>query len=517
MGKSSIFTKTKKVVGLAVEENQILLAELHQSGSRYRVMHTEVFPFPVESGFTETDRIAVELHQFLRSHHFSAKEVVIGFPAKWLLVKESEIPTVANESLGNVVQLMAEREFSLEMDDLVLDYACSTTTGTTSRLLVMATLRKRMEQILTAVRAAGLKVLSVTCSSLSLFPPTQTHPSSACYMLYLRRHYAEIVEQNGAGFRSVKHLSFAHGDDQEAGTVPTSLLQQLNNYFTLASRPSGSAGKDTLIVWDGADPKAVSLEAFAQQLKRPFEIRSGWDEPDRQNWEWQTAADAGKYVAPASLAAVGMQTEPVSIDFLHSKVTPHTKSTHKKPLLYTAAAAAVLLIAGIAMAWSWHQDSRAIAAMTSQLAENKAEIEVAEAIAQKISTVQIWYAGRPKVLDCMLELTKAFPEEGTIWVSSLALREDMRGIITGKSQNETAFLNVLDQMNKNTVFSNPQMLYLRNTGRNSRDLAFAVDFLYTNGNSTDKPDIKTTPETQPTGTDRDKEQEMRQADVRAGG
>ena len=26
------------------------------------------------------------------------------------------------------------------------------------------------------------------------------------------------------------------------------------------------------------------------------------------------------------------------------------------------------------------------------------------------------------------------------------------------------------------------MLYLRNTGRNSRDLAFAIDFLYTNGN-----------------------------------
>ena len=82
----------------------------------------------------------------------------------------------------------------------------------------------------------------------------------------------------------------------------------------------------------------------------------------------------------------------------------------------------------------------------------------------------------------MLELTNAFPEEGAIWVSSLALREDMRGIITGVSKNETVFLGVLDKMNKTSVFSNPKMLYLRNTGRNSRDLAFAIDFLYTNGN-----------------------------------
>ncbi len=477
-----MFTKTKKVLGLAVEDNQILLAELHQIADRYRVVHTETFPLPPESGITEPDLWAANLHEFLRTHHFSAKEAVLGLPAKWLLVQESEIPTVANESLGGVVQLMAEREFSLEMNDLVLDYTTSTTTGVNCRLLVMATLRQRMEQILTAVRAAGLKVLSVTSSSLVLFPSSNPSSAAARFTVYLRSGYAEIVEQNGVGFRSVKHVSFPQPEDREADTTPLGLFQQLNNYFALTPQPSGSAKKESLIIWDGTEPQGVCLETLEQHLKRPFEIRSGLDELNQQNWEWPNAPESGRYVAPVFLAAAGLQAEPVSIDFLNSKVDIHTKTSHKKPLLYSAAAVAVVLLLVLSMAWSWHQDSRAIAEMTVQLEEHKAEIEVAEELAQKISSVRSWYASRPKVLDCMLELTKAFPEQGTIWVSSLGLREDMRGIITGKSQNEAAFLDVLDKLNDNNVFSYPKMLYLRNTGRNSRDLAFAIDFLYTNGN-----------------------------------
>jgi len=484
-----MFTKTKKVLGLAVEDNQILLAELHQSAARYRVIHTETFPLPSEAAFTEPDRWAADLQQFLRTHQFTAKEAVIGFPAKWLLVKESEIPTVANDALGSVVQLMAEREFSLEMNDLVLDYTSSKLTAANSRLLVMATLRRRMEQILTAVRAAGLKVLSATSSSLALFPSSNSSSSAARYMVYLRSNYAEIVEQNGACFRSVKHVSFTHPDDRKADSAPLGLFQQLNNYFALTPRPSGSADKDTLIIWNGAEPETISLEILEQHLHRPFNIRNGFDAFDAKYWDWQSTPESGKYVAPVSLAAVGLQVEPVAIDFLHSKVTTQIKSSHKKPLLYSAAAVAVLFILGFSLAWNWHQDSRAIAEMTTQLEEHKAEIEVAEEFAQKITSVKTWYAGRPKVLDCMLELTEAFPEQGTIWVSSLALREDMRGIITGKSQNEAAFLDVLDKMNKNVVFANPQMLYLRSTGRNSRDLAFAIDFLYTNGNIQPGKDI----------------------------
>ncbi len=496
-----MFTKIKKVLGFAVEDNQILLAELHQSASRYRVERAETFTLPSEAEFTKPDLWAADLQQFLRTHQFSAKEVVIGLPAKWLLVQANEIPTVPNDALAGVVQLMAEKEFSLEMNDLVLDYTADKNSAAHTRLLVMATLRRRMEQILTAVRDAGLKVLSVTSSSLALLPLSHSSSSAARYMVYLRSNYVEIVEQNGVGFRSVKHLSFTPPNERKADSAPLGLYQQLNNYFALTPHPSGSTDSDTLIVWNGAEPQALSLETLEQHLHRPFHIRNGFDVLDAKCWDWQNTPEAGKYVAPVSLATVGLQVEPVAVDFLHSKVTTQIKSSHKKPLLYAAAAVAVLFILSFSLAWSWHQDSRAIAEMTAQLEEHKAEIEVAEELAQKISTIKTWYAGRPKVLDCMLELTEAFPEQGTIWVSSLALREDMRGIITGKSQNEAAFLDVLDKMNKNTVFANPKMLYLRNTGRNSQDLAFAIDFLYTNGHLQPNKDINNNSDAQTQVTD----------------
>jgi hypothetical protein len=288
-----------------------------------------------------------------------------------------------------------------------------------------ATLRRRLERILAALQTAGLKVRSVTSSSLALFDSTNPASAAPNYMIYLRSNYAEIVEQNGADVRTVKYLPFTHTDHRAAESGPSGLFQQLNNYFALTAPSSGSGEKGNLILWDGMEPQTISLESWKQHLQRPFSVRNGFEERHMDSWDWSGISDSGKFVAPASLAVVGLQTAPAPIDFLHSKVTVKMKASHKKPVLYAAAAILVLIAAGVTMAWSWHQDKRTIAEKTAQLEARKAEIEVAEDLAQKISTVNQWYAGRPKVLDCLLELTMAFPEQGTIWVSSLALREDI--------------------------------------------------------------------------------------------
>ncbi|MBN1844258.1 MAG: hypothetical protein JW810_01155 [Sedimentisphaerales bacterium] len=475
-----MLTKTRKVIGLAVEANQILLAELHCSSLRHRVVRTETFDLLPETGYAQPEPLGAALHQFLRRHHFSAREVIIGLPAKWLLVKESEIPSVAANSLGPIVRLMAEREFSLEINDLVLDYT-SGGEADANRLLVMATLRRTVEPILAAVRAAGLKVLTVTSSALALSGPVPPAASGSNHVLYLRANYAEILTRNGSGFHSIKHLSYATGADQDPTAAPDSLLRQLNHYFALTPGRAAGGPRDTLFIWEGPGQSAETYRAYEQRLGRPVQIRSGLEQLQREHWDGHGAPETTDYAAAICLALSPLRAQPIAIDFVHSKIAAQVKHSRKKPLLWSVGSVALLLIAGGLLLGSWQRDKHEITRITNALAAMKTEVDAVESLAEKVVSVQDWYADRPKILDCLRELSLSFPEEGTIWVNSLALREDMRGILTGKAQSESDVLEVMDKLKTNKVFSNVQLLYLRDTGRNSRDSAFAIDFIYTNG------------------------------------
>lgn len=482
MKRTSVLNRSRKILGIALEEDQILLSELHCISLRYRIIRTETFFLSPETDYREPDRLGTTLHQFLREHLFSAKEVVVGLPAKWLLVKENEVPCVQAESLSQIARLMAEREFSLDMNDLVLDYTSSDNSNSNRHLVVMATLRSRIDPILAALRTAGLKVISVTPSSPALpFPETQS-PSVSNYGLYLRPKYAEFLVRNGTGFRSVKHISYHHADGQDSGEVPTSLIQQLTNYFSMWPGKSDSDPKDILVVWDVKGRTEEFREALPQQLQRPFNISCGLEVLNRENWEGQNGPKDEQYAVSTSLAILGLQSKPAFIDFLNSKICFEKKTSRKKTFWWSLGIAAALLAAVFFLIGSWHQDKQEILTLTNTLEEMKEDIESAESLELKVTSAQGWYSGRPKILDCLRELTLSFPEAGTIWVTSLALREDMRGIITGKSLDETGVLEVMDELKANSVFSNVQMLYLRDTGRSSREVAFAIDFIYTNGN-----------------------------------
>ncbi|MBN2377630.1 MAG: hypothetical protein JXD22_14625 [Sedimentisphaerales bacterium] len=481
MRKISILTRTRRILGIALEDDQILLSELHCIALRYRIIRTETFSLSPEANFTEPARLGTALHEFLQEHHFWAKEVVVGLPAKWLLVKENEVPCVQTESLPQIARLMAEREFSLDMNDLVLDYTSSDNSNSNRYLVVMATLRSRMNPIIAALRAAGLKVISVTASSPALpFPETKS-PTVSNYGLYLRPNYAEFLVRNGKDFHSVKHISFHQVDGQDSGKVPASLVQQLNNIFSTWPVKSDPDQKDTLVVWGVEERTEEFRETLQQHLQRSFNISRGLEVLKRENWEEQNGPESEQYAVSTALAVMGLRSKPAFIDFLNSKICFEEKTSRKKTIMWSLGAAAALLVAVFFLIGSWHQDKQEILTLTNTLEEMKEEIDAVESLAQKVTSAQGWYSGRPKILDCLRELTLSFPEAGTIWVTSLALREDMRGIITGKSLDETSVLEVIDELKANHVFSNVQMLYLRDTGRSSQEVAFAIDFIYTNG------------------------------------
>ena len=77
-------------------------------------------------------------------------------------------------------------------------------------------------------------------------------------------------------------------------------------------------------------------------------------------------------------------------------------------------------------------------------------------------------------MNCLYELTSAFPQEGRVWATSVMVREDLQAMLTGKAVNESAVLDVLDRLKSNPKLTAVKPMYIRQAGGASKDVSFAI-------------------------------------------
>jgi len=474
-----MISRKRKVLGLAVEESGILVAQLHPNREQFECKATAEFTWPENALYDNSEKVGFLLNQFLRQNHFNAIEAVIGFPAKWLIVCKKEIPPTNAEMMNDIITLQAERELSMDFNDLVFDYIDGNGSAQNRGFLLVATLREKMDRIVAITRAAGLKVLSVTSSSMALTAGCSELNPAARYMLYLRPHYAELLVENSAGFCSLKHLAWTESIGDDPDKIVESLSRELRQFASIIPDKTGVSKADTLLLWDGAGMGPELGRKLRHQLSGSLQICDGYHESVMSKTILSEQAANGRFAAAIHLVLSSIQSESPTIDFLNSRISPRQKNSRQRKIVWTTLLVVTLLLYGFSMLWDWKNDKQEILTLTKRLEEMKEDIVSAQDFVDKVSFARNWYSGRPGFLNCLRELTLSFPEEGSIWVTSLAMRENMRGIISGKSRGEASVLEVLDKLKANRAFSNVKMLYMRETSRNSQDVSFAIDFVFT--------------------------------------
>ena len=62
--------------------------------------------------------------------------------------------------------------------------------------------------------------------------------------------------------------------------------------------------------------------------------------------------------------------------------------------------------------------------------------------------------------------------------SSLAVKQDRRGAVSGKAVSESAVFEVLDALKSSRALDEVKLLYVRDTAGSSRTVTFAFSFSY---------------------------------------
>jgi len=469
----------RKILGIALEDGAALVAEVSVSNGHSRLLRAAEYRFPDGASLADPVSIGRGMRPWLRENGFSAKRAVVGIPAKWVLSREETVPPADAPTAAGILRTQVERHFSLDLCDLAMDCAGQVSSRETSTVLVVATTRKRLAQINELARAAGIGVLAVSSSVMTLASASAQSADPSC-LLYVRESYGELTVQTDGRFRSVRHLFWANpqGDGTDSAALPLrALATELRRSASLLNL-SGGSGAGRVFLWNASSRALDAAAATESGLLGHNPVTCGLSglgltgtPPVEQN-------AANRFSAAAALALAGSRRRLLPVDFLHSRLTVRTEHRISKRILWPAGLCLAALAALFVFFLDWRGTERELAEMKARLAAMQPEIDEARGLIETVSYARPWYGTNPRFLDCLRQLTQVFPEEGTIWVGSIALRAESQGLLSGKAMDQRAVLDVVDKMNASTSFSDVKLLFMREAGTSSQELSFAVSFSF---------------------------------------
>ena len=505
--------RTTRSLGLAVSEQGIAAVLVSGSADRAgrpgggEVLGAAQLPFTAELSLADPDKLGKALADLLRRNNMVASQCIIGLAANWIATRIRPVPTTDAESLRSALALAVEREFSAGGADLAFDFLSVANSGSTRSALLAAAPRRVIDPLTAMARSAGLTVTAISCSALALAmgsvgesPAVASAGRSGSRLtLCLMPRGVEVVVQSGSGQpRLVRHLPIQAG---KADFSPEQLAGELNRVLaTVGSDPAeqsvdGSKGTlqgqpgqpgqqgppGELVVWDmlGLGPSVAG--AIGQSLG--MAARIGRPDEDLRLTGLATVAagqSADLFCQAAALALAGdPANQPFGIDFLHSRLLPPSRSRLGRPVRIAAGAGAAVLAIVLYVFFSWQADQNAVARMTHELASRKNEIEQNRALRDDVKFAQGWYKERrPIYLDCLLEITKAFPQEGRIWVTRLVMPDNGPVQLTGNAVDEAAVLDLRDRLVAAKPVSDVKLGPMRQASGMSSNVAFSITLTY---------------------------------------
>jgi len=448
--------RRKTFLGLSLGEHFLTIAEIAFKGKKIHIQRSASWEYPPGTKFSAL--LGEQFKNFLHQQGFSARRVTVGAPASWILVREKKTPCADISTLSKLVRLESEKDFTLPVENLCLDFLVASKTDSECRLLVLAISAEKIKQIREFIQAAGLRITAVvpSVSGLNLLAEGNDR-----FILYLNAEEMVLCLQIAGQFQFLRRVGLSLlTEDRERW------LEYLSSHFQrlLLLLPEYWKKRipQEVIVFDDCGVEKSIWENLGKKL----------------GLNLKPASDCQPFSSAVGSGLLGYYPEKIPINFLSPKnFTPQNKNavSVKKlsPLLWSVAAVVIILTLG----WYFlYQEEKSI----QQLRENLQTLEQQTAGTRKIKdqmeSLQRWQKNQPHLLDLLREITLCFPPDGGIWATSLAIQANQKGVLTGKAEEEAKVLQLLTRLKSASGLTQVNLLYLRGPGSQNQKLQYAISF-----------------------------------------
>jgi len=256
----------------------------------------------------------------------------------------------------------------------------------------------------------------------------------------------------------------------------TALGKEIRKILLLVPRQEGFIEPEEVVVWDDYGLTEPALQALQTAVHLPVKMEKAGTAPP----ETDTGAGPARvlYSAAVVLALAGEHPRTLPIDFLHSHIVVGQKHGWRRITARDAAVAAVLFLAIIAGLLDLRSEERKIAELQKQLNTMQPEVAIARNAVERVQFISDWQGREPRFLECLREATLAFPTDGSIWTTSLAIHGDMQGLVSGKAVNDKSVLELLDRLKQNPAFPKVNLIFIHEAGGSTGEVAYAISFYF---------------------------------------
>jgi len=453
--------RTNKLLAAVFTDTAIYVSEVEADGGNYSLKKTARLDTASLRNDADIPAAAQQFAQLLKTGGFTAKRFAAAVNSRNVMTINLKIAAMRDrELIEQAVKFEMERKLELDIDDVRFDFTNTLTDGS-SEVFAVLTLKKHIDAVYAIAKVAKLTVESITVASC---PALSGAGGSAieCSIVSLDDS-SQISIAVGGEMRFFKHITNTGGSEHIAADICRAI-----NQYVLASQV------DTSLVNCNVSADNATTQAVVKELKK-ISITAG---PAASSYGFDGCDESFAGIAAAHLACSILSGNKPCIDLKNRKHSSKRKANRHSLVTKISAAVAVLLILCGVFFYNWRSDYSRLEEINAQIQSISSQVKGASAMMDKIGYTKKWFAAEPLYLEVLKKLTNAFPEEGTIWLTSFGSDESMNSIITGCALEEKVVLDVLDVIKKDPSFKDTRIVYIRKTGKSSSVITFAFNFKY---------------------------------------
>lgn len=473
--------RNNKLLGIAVGDKALLVAEVSCSGNRCEVAAAGQFNFGPGQSLQQPEALGQSFGDFLKERGFSTRKAVFGLPAKWILSKSKEVPAADERTVADMLRLQVEGDAMPELKDLVFDF-----TGHLSQregaVLLVGTPRKHLDQIAAFAEAARITPVAITASVAALASATNRARKDAL-VLSLTQSGAELAVQHGGFPSSMRHIGSTSGGGAplligELRRAASSLSRNGHdngNGLSYGSASTNGNSRRDLVLWDDLDSNNDSGLATCRTAGES----AGLNVVDGELSSIGVSATGSSGALRGTAVAVALAAEAIqnrlAIDFLHTRLTPPKEQRVDQRIIIGVAAGVILVALIVAAWWDVHSRQSQLDAIKGRDDAIATRVQDAQAFVAKVDFADKFHADQAHGADCLVELTNLLDNDRLTYVTSFTLHDTRKGVLSGKSQNGASVVSLLQKLNLNKHFHDVELLDDRET---TNGVSFSISFVF---------------------------------------
>ena len=458
---------SQRLVGIALDSDRAVLAEMAPVGDgKMRLVAAGDFIFPSGVGLDQPTALGQAMGRFLRQHGIHRRQAVIGLSARHLITRRCTLPPADPSTMMAGLRLQAESAFSGQVNELIVDYFGPPAGSATAEGLLVATSRTLLEQCRQVMAAAHMRLAAVTAATPSLGELTGA-PNADGLLVNVTATGIDLFFSRGGVPAGLRHAGATAAGGNIAGLLAAEIRRSLMAHGASPANAPGSP----VTVWIDDHQRSELATELEQSLGLNIALPELSKLLPGGKAEWQKAA-------PAAAVALAARARKLPVDFLHSRLAPPKVKAPRRRIARAVALVAVVVLAAAAAMYNLHQRQENLAAMQAHLAAIRSQVKEAKKAMKRLMYARRWHTGAPVLLKSFRSLTEAFPDSGSIYATSLNLRNNGRGQLAGDAGSEAQVLELRDRMHKAGEFTGISVRDVRQVGARGRHYNFIIFFQF---------------------------------------